>query len=159
MLKIPNLRPPPPRLLLIPPLLLLIHHHRSQPQLHLPPLLRRDVAHPPRHPRVHRVPHAAQELQPHHRAPDVSPRAGGTLGALEGRLVAGGGEGRDGAGAGGEVDDAGGEVAEREEGGEPEGQLGGVGAREDVQVQTGDGVEEGEARDDEGLDDLAAVGM
>ena len=54
--------------------------------------------------------------------------------------------------ADGEGEDSGGEVDEDEDGGEPEGEFGGIVAQEHVEVDGGDGVEKGTSGDEEGLD-------
>ena len=66
--------------------------------------------------------------------------------AQAGRDVGRGGD------ADGEGEDSGGEVDDNEDGGEPEGEFGGVVAEEHVEVDGGNGVEEGTAGDEEGLD-------
>ena len=63
------------------------------------------------------------------------------------------GDVRGGTDADGEGDDDGGEVDGDEDEGEPDGEAGRVVAEEHVEVDGGDGVEEGAARDEEGLDD------
>ena len=65
--------------------------------------------------------------------------------AQPGRDVCRGGD------ADGEGEDGGGEVDDNEDGGEPEGEFGGVVAEEHVEVDGGDGVEKGTAGDEEGL--------
>lgn len=67
--------------------------------------------------------------------------------------------GRGGTGAHGEGEDDGAEVDEDEKGGEPEGHFWGVVAEEHVEVEGGEGVEEGTAGYEEGLDDHWSVGF
>ena len=52
----------------------------------------------------------------------------------------------------GEGEDGGGKIDDDEDGGEPEGEFGRVVAQEHVEMERGDGVEEGTAGDEEGLD-------
>ena len=59
--------------------------------------------------------------------------------------------------ADGEGEDGGGEVDDDEDRGEPEGEFGWIVAEEHVEVDGGDGVEEGTTGDEEGLDDHRAV--
>ena len=151
--------PPPPiaRLLLEPRLGLRVHEHELR-GIRVPArgrdALRQHPPYAPRHRDVHGVPDGAAQPQRDDGVPGAAARSAGGVGEVDrthGALEAG----RAG-GAGDEREDGGGEVEEGEGCGEADGHERLVGAGEDVQVARGDGVEEGEGGQDDGLQDAGA---
>ena len=151
-----HLDPQLPRLRL-PPLVLLRIQHLTHP---LPPLPRQMPPHTPRHSRMHGIADRTHKAEEHHDGPHsqtdaaVAARAGGAAVAFG--LAEGGGCGG-GVEAGGEHEEGGEEHHGEEAEGEREGDGGVVAPQEEVGVQGGDGVEEGEAGDEEGLEYFGAV--
>lgn len=109
---------------------------------------------------MQRIPRNAKKLKrkhsiPHRQINTLFRSSSNALGAFGATETSGDGSGRACAGGEGEAD--GGDVEEGESEGEPHRQAGWVVAEEHVQVDGGDGVEEGAAGEEESLDYHGAV--